>query len=258
MARGVAAILWLLVLQCASAQDEVAQRLRVPPGSHLTFPAEALDRHAERTWLRRIAEEGNAGLLGCKRYCDRIAGVFERLEAAVARLVPPPRPAWQLAIGTNPREEAWSLSGGRLYVSEAFIDAYELTDAELALVLGHEMGHVLLQHENETLTIAAAFVPRGVSASVDSMYAALDFDLGLSLKLEPAWRAEELAADDAGMVIGAAAGFEPDAMLAFFEKLARADDEGGSVVSDHPSSAERLRRARSLRDLGLQRGDAHD
>jgi predicted Zn-dependent protease len=154
---------------------------------------------------------------------------------------------WQLAIGTDPREDAWSLSGGRVYISEAFIEDNALGDAGIAFVLGHEMGHALLQHENEALTVAMALIPRGFSRSVENVYAELDFNLGLALKLQPELQAEEFEADRAGMLIGGAAGFDPDGLLSYLERLARESTGERPMLGTHPQAAERLVRARQFR-----------
>ena len=221
--------------------------LQSPAPSQLAFSATELDAHSEQTWRTRLSEEARAKSLGCRRYCERIARIFARLATAASRIADAPSIHWQLAIGTSAREGAWALSGGRVYVSEALIDKYELTDDELAFVLGHEMGHALLQHENEALTVAAAFVPRAVSQSVSSMYAELDFDLGLVLKLQPELQAEEFEADHAGMLLGGAAGFDPDGMLHFLEALALDSNSTSPLISTHPQAAERYQRAIAVR-----------
>jgi len=217
--------------------------LEAPSPDQLTFSADEVDAHANQTFGNRIAIEAKNGELGCTKYCARLSDVFSRLKSAAPSVIDAKPVRWRLVVGSNPRETAWALAGGRLYISESFIDEYTLSDAELAFVLAHEMSHVLLQHENEELTVAAAFVPRAVSQSVDSMYEALDFDLGLTLKLQPELYGQEFEADRAGMLLAGAAGFKPQEMLEFFRKLSARDDADSSVIRTHPAAKERWRRA---------------
>jgi predicted Zn-dependent protease len=79
------------------------------------------------------------------------------------------------------------------------------------------------------------------------MYEALNFDFGLTLKLQPELQAEEFEADRAGMLLAGAAGFDPDEMLGFFRKLTDQFDDTGSVINTHPAAKERWRRALAVR-----------
>jgi Zn-dependent protease with chaperone function len=236
---------WVLDVFCASCD---AQPVLDPPApSQLAFSAAELDAYAERTFGDRLAVERDNGRLGCHEHCSRLSDIFQRLARAAGSVADAEPLHWQLAVGSNPRETAWALAGGRVYISEPFIDDYSLGDDELAFVLAHEMGHVLLQHENEALTVAAAFVPRAVSGSVDSMYAALDFDVGLSLKLRPELQAEEFEADRAGLLLAGAAGFDPNEMLKFLRKLADRSGDDRGLLAAHPSASERWHRALAVR-----------
>jgi len=221
--------------------------LESPAPAQLAFAAAELDVYAEHTYRERIAVEENGGRMGCARHCERLTRIFAQLVRAAATVIDGPPLQWQLAVGSNPRETAWALAGGRLYISESFIDEFKLSDAELAFVLAHEMSHALLQHENEALTVAAALVPRAVSRTVDSMVGELDFDLGLSLKLGPEWLAEEFEADRAGLLLAGAAGFDPDQMLEFFRKLSGHDAQSTSLIRTHPAASERLQRALAVK-----------
>jgi predicted Zn-dependent protease len=240
----LAAALLAVILGRAPAAELVLQS---PEPARLAFSAHELDVYAQRTWRDRLAHEATAGYLGCRRHCERISAVFARLTRAASRVAGVPALRWQLAIGTNPKEAAWALAGGRMYVSEAFIDEYSMNDDELAFVIGHEMAHALLQHENEALTVAAAFVPRAVAQSVQNLYDAMGADLGLMLKLQPELQAEEFEADRAGMLLAGTAGFDPEGALQFLSALARKDDHAQAIVTTHPQSSERYARAYAVK-----------
>jgi predicted Zn-dependent protease len=236
-----------------AAVTQASPWLEGPPASELAFPQTEIDAIAAQHWRARLQRDADAGLLGCRRHCARIGAVFERVVRAADDLLPALDRRWQLGVSVNPREEAWALPGGHVYISEAFIDAFEMDDAQLAFVLAHELGHVLLDHENQALTIAHALLPHGVTRTVSDMYAHFDYDLGLALKLTPELQTEEFEADRAAMLIGAIAGYPPAALLGFLQQLAERDGRPASAADvlgagGHPAPAQRLERARVLLD----------
>jgi len=236
-------------LLCAACALRAAAEspLDTPLPSQLAFPQQEINAHALQIWTEKLRQESERGLLGCRRHCEQIERVFSKLRSAADTVAETREMQWQLADGTNPREDAWALAGGFVYISETFIDDFEMSDATLAFVLAHEMGHALLKHENQTLTVAGALLPRGVTRSVEDMYAQFDFDLGLVLKLQPEFQAEEFEADRAGMMIGCVAGYDGKEMLGFLERLAvQADSGANGVLKTHPDAVERLARARAV------------
>jgi predicted Zn-dependent protease len=251
--RAVAIAVFATILRQAPAADLV---LRAPEAGSLAFEAKELDDHAEATWQARLEQDAAAGHSGCRRACERTAAVFERLVAAAARVPAPPELRWRLAVSTNPSEGAWALAGGRVYISEALIEEYALDDDQLAFVLAHEMSHALLQHENEALSAAAAFVPRAVAQSPQNLYDEMNADLGLLLKLEPELQAEEFEADRDGMLLAGAAGYDPGGALRFLDALGRREPRAGAIIQSHPPADERVRRASTvLRSAQLLRDD---
>jgi len=239
-------IFFLLCAACA-LRAAAESPLDTPLPSQLAFPQQEINAHALQIWTEKLRQESERGLLGCRRHCEQIERVFSKLRSAADTVAETREMQWQLAVGTNPREDAWALAGGFVYISETFIDDFEMSDATLAFVLAHEMGHALLKHENQTLTVAAALLPRGVTRSVEDMYAQFDFDLGLVLKLQPEFQAEEFEADRAGMMIGCVAGYDGKEMLGFLERLAAQADSGANgVLKTHPDAVERLARARAV------------
>jgi len=240
---------FVFCLLCAACRLRVAAEspLDTPLPSQLAFPQEEINAHARQIWTEKLRQESERGLLGCKRRCEQIERIFSRLKIAADRVAETHEMQWQLAVGTNPREDAWALAGGFVYISETFIDDFEMSDAALAFVLAHEMGHALLKHENQALTVAGALLPRGMTRSVEDIYAQFDFDLGLVLKLQPEFQAEEFEADRAGMMIGCVAGYDGNEMLGFLERLAAQADSGtNGVLKTHPEAVERLARARAV------------
>ncbi len=243
-ARPIMLVLLASGLSLASAADLV---LPSPAAFQLAFSPPELEPHAADVWHERLVQEAAAGTLGCRRHCERISRVFSRLTRAASRASGALALPWQLTVSTNPREAAWALAGGRLFFSEAFLDEFGMTDDELAFVMGHEMAHALLQHENETLTVAAALASRGVDRSVQGLYDEMAVDLGLVLKLQPALQAEEYEADWVGMQLAGAAGYKPEGALRFLADLAHKEKHADTILRTHPQTTDRYQRAYAMR-----------
>src|SRR5262249_48194107 len=116
-------------------------------------------------------------------------------------------------------------------------------DDELGYLLAHEIAHLLAEHTREFATLARAFVGNGFKRDYADIGQQLAQDLSVTLRMQPASIQQELEADYIGFIVGAHAGFAPEAMLRLLQKL---DSDSQSLLGTHPSDAERLRRARAM------------
>lgn len=157
----------------------------------------------------------------------------------------------------SPVENAFAVPGGYIYVTRQLL-ALMNSEAELASVLGHEVGHVAARHTAKRNTraqigsIAAALagsltgsslVTRGVGAAGQL------YTLGFS-------RQQEYEADGFGVRYMAAAGYTPYAAANILEQLDNEVALGGTIsgkqtsqpsfLSTHPNGPDRVVRARQL------------
>ena len=138
---------------------------------------------------------------------------------------------------------ALACPGGFIYVFRGLLD-YMPTDAELAAVLGHEVGHVAKKHTVNAIekqmwtTLLLAVATRGqglglVQAAQAALFA------GYS-------RTDERGADKEGVNNTIKAGFNPYAMLVTVQKLDDLSKQGGGasygLFSSHPEPEERVKR----------------
>lgn len=139
------------------------------------------------------------------------------------------------------------------------IEKLQLTDGEIAAIMGHEMAHALREHGRERMAeqIAAqmgtqlgvgALVLTGVIdqkyAGVAAVGASAFTTLFLSL---PHGRTQESEADTIGVELMARAGYDPREALSLWKKMGA---QGGSkppeILSTHPTDTTRLSHINSL------------
>ena len=149
-----------------------------------------------------------------------------------------------------PELNAFALPGGFIFVTRRLLDFCSWDHAELAFVLGHEMGHVVKRHAIERLMANALFdglvarLPVG-GALIRPHIAAL-----LSTLLHQGYsRQQELEADEFGARAARAAGFDPTGARRVLIRLAEesaAQPLLTNYFASHPPLGERLRQLEPL------------
>ncbi len=152
---------------------------------------------------------------------------------------------------------AFALPGGFLYVERGLLDEAD-DEAELAGVIGHEIGHVCARHGHKLMVkgeIASALFQAAEMATVIftggvggiGTYYALQYGfygLGmlLNLRLLGVSRDFELQADQLGIDYAWNAGYDPTGFIRFFDKMATKEGyvNGMSWFYDHPPFYERM------------------
>ena len=120
----------------------------------------------------------------------------------------------------SPVVNAFALPGGYVYVTRGLV-ALADTEAELAGVLAHEIGHVAARHgaERQTNNVLANLGLLILGAATDSQTAVGLGQLGASAVINSYWRDDEYEADTLGVRYLSRAGFSPAAMSSFLTKL---------------------------------------
>jgi predicted Zn-dependent protease len=176
----------------------------------------------------------------------RVRRISERLipQTAVFR---PDAPAWPWDVNVQSTAElnAYCMPGGRIMVYSGLVEKLGLSDAELAAVIGHEMAHALREHTRERVSRAYAqgLVLAGVAALTGLGQAATELagrvsDVTFQL---PHSRAQEEEADVIGLELMARAGYDPDAAVSVWRKMAASETSAPpQFLSTHPSSGSRI------------------
>jgi predicted Zn-dependent protease len=165
-------------------------------------------------------------------------------------------PDWKFTFTVLDDESvnAFTTGGGYVYVHRGLL-AYLTTEAELAAVLGHEIGHVTARHpaRQQTRGVLAQVLATGAAIMTGSSAIANMANIGAEAWLQGYGRGAEMEADRLGLMYATKSGYRPEAMGQVFEvfrsqesfELQRAKDEGREpqiyhgVFSSHPSPDER-------------------
>ncbi|AUZ04602.2 MULTISPECIES: M48 family metallopeptidase [Vitreoscilla] len=154
---------------------------------------------------------------------------------------------WQVNVIESKDINAFAMPGGKIAVFTGLLNAVKPTDDELAAVLAHEIAHALREHSREKASKSAV---GGLVTSLITSYAGLS-NTGnevVSLASKYGWdlpnsRSAETEADLIGLEMMARAGYNPNAAITFWQKMAAANLQSGqsvSFLSTHPASADRI------------------
>jgi Peptidase family M48 len=187
---------------------------------------------------------------------DRIQRITKKLIAAAPAMRPDAVTwAWDFSYIRTPKENAYCLPGGKMLATNSLIEQLALTDDEIAAVMGHEMGHALLEHgreayqQRQVAQVAVGIL--GIIAAIAGAKHHTDPNIAFNastavgtigaefLALRPYDRQRELEADKYGAELEARAGFDPRGAITLQQKLA-APGPSVEFLSTHPASDTRV------------------
>ena len=133
---------------------------------------------------------------------------------------------------------AFATMGGYVYINKGLIAAAD-NEAELASVIGHEIGHIVGRHGVEQMRNRAISQGLLSAAGVDRNDA---IQIGVELAVSrPNSRADELEADNFGLINMTKANYAPAGILGFMQKLLQRGGSTPSFLSTHPATSDRIR-----------------
>ena len=157
---------------------------------------------------------------------------------------------WEVNLLGSTQINAFCMPGGKIAFYSGILTKLELTDDEVAMVMGHEIAHALREHARERMgksmatnglsrlggALIAGFL--GIDARVTDAVAQQGAQL-LSLKFS---REDESEADLVGMELAARAGYNPRAGVSLWQKMSAANKGAPPQwLSTHPSGNTRIK-----------------
>ncbi|HEY1070831.1 MAG TPA: M48 family metallopeptidase [Thermomonas sp.] len=162
---------------------------------------------------------------------------------------------WKVTVLQSDQVNAFCLPGGKMAVYTGLLPVARNADA-VAVVMGHEIAHALLRHGAQRMTRgkleqlgqmagAASGMDQGTLQTVMSAYG-----YGSAL---PYARSQETQADELGLMLAAAACFDPREAVPLWERMDR--NAGGNAppefASTHPSAGTRIQQLEALMPKAL-------
>lgn len=176
-----------------------------------------------------------------KRVGRRIVEEARKVDASL-----PPYGRWEFIVIEDKTANAFAMPGGKVAFNTGIFPLMH-SDDEVAVVMGHEVSHVICRHGNERVSqqmLAQGALIGASVASKDSKYqpyimAGLGAGAQYGVML-PFSRKHESEADILGIRIAARAGYDPQVAIPFWERMSAGGGATPEFLSTHPSGATRI------------------
>jgi predicted Zn-dependent protease len=218
----------------------------------LLLPASTVERSSAQQYDQLKRQAAQRGLL------NRDPVQVARLQRILRDLIPhatrfnaeAAKWHWEVNLIGTKTVNAFCMPGGKIAFFAGILETLKLTDDEVATIMGHEIGHALLEHgrarmseqmlKSVGISVAAAVFNLGqMSAELLGQAATLAVSL-------PYARKQETDSDLVGLELSARAGYDPRAAVQVWQKMSGlAKTTGGGqppqFLSTHPSHESRIR-----------------
>lgn len=191
-----------------------------------------------------VATDTNPQLIRLRAIAKRIIPFTSRWNPDAAKW------DWQVNLLKSDTVNAFCMPGGRIAFYNGILTKLNLTDDEVAMVMGHEIAHALREHAREQAgkNNVTSLLGR-VAGAAGAAYFGLDPRLGDAVGSGAAKvaslsfsRTDETEADLVGMDLAARAGFDPRAGIALWEKMGAVNkNQPISFLSTHPAGKDRIK-----------------
>jgi len=249
----LAATCALFAVACQTVQTTNPGAIGVTRKQQMLVSEEQVEQASAQAYQQQLSEAK------AKDALNKDSKLTARVRAVSQRLVPqtatfrPDAPKWNWEFNTLQTDElnAYCMPGGKIMVYSGLVDKLNLSDAEMAAVIGHEIGHALREHSRErisrqyaqqvALSGAAALTGAGEAlTSLAGTVANVTFQL-------PHSREQESEADRIGLELMARAGYDPNAAVSVWKKMMAQEQSGQpQFLSTHPSPSSRIQDLQAL------------
>lgn len=203
---------------------------------------------------KQIGREGfPATIAEYGQYDDaQLAAYVDNIGQRLAKVSELPDLEWHFTVLDDPVVNAFAMPGGYIYITRGIL-ANLNSEAQLAGVLGHEIGHVTARHSAKQITQQQiAGLGLGLASAFSSSFRRYSgaAEQALGLMMLKYGRDDETQADALGIRYATAAGWDPREIPGTYETLGRIADKGGGrlpfYLSTHPDPGDRAQRTTQL------------
>jgi predicted Zn-dependent protease len=210
-------------------------------------PAEQIEQAAAQQYLQLAQEAKQKNALASPNDPQQ-----QRLRAIASRIIPytydwNPRARnwkWQVILLGDQTLNAFCMPGGKIAFYYGILQQLQLSDDEVAMIMGHEMAHALREHARERM--GKQYATRGAIELGAALFGIGQLgrsvaDMGGQLLTLKFSRGDEAEADLVGMELAARAGYNPQAGVTLWQKMQTASKGAPpEFLSTHPASTTRI------------------
>jgi predicted Zn-dependent protease len=244
LAGGATAAVPALAQQGTGLAEDVGRQSRFTK----LVPAEQVEAAAAQQYQQMMREAAaQRGLAGNDN------PQLQRLQAIAQRIVPFARPwnaraekwRWEVNLLNSAQVNAFCMPGGKIAFYFGILQKLQLSDDEVATIMGHEVAHALREHARERMgKTAATRIGAGLLSSLLGLGSAGDtlLNMGGQLLTLKFSREDETEADLVGLDLSARAGYDPGAGVTLWQKMMAANKGAPpQFLSTHPAGETRIR-----------------
>ena len=209
--------------------------------------ADAVERSSQQQYAQMLQQAASKNALAPPDNAQ-----LKRLRGIAQRLIPFAIPwnerarqwQWEVNLIGSSQINAFCMPGGKIAFYSGILKQLQLTDDEVAMVMGHEIAHALREHARERMGKNAA---TGLGASLIGQIFGLGqigqtvTNYGAQLLTLEFSRSDESEADLVGMELAARAGFDPRSGITLWQKMGKASQGAPPQwLSTHPAGSTRI------------------
>jgi len=251
MVRRITSIFLIAAFAIACSKNAITGRKQFKLVSEATLQAMASEQYQQFLASNRVLSSSN------NRDAEMVKRVGQRVTRAITNYYQSQGLGselegykWEYNLVDDKAANAWAMPGGKIVVYSGLLPITQ-NEAALAVVIGHEITHAVMQHGNERMSQGLAQQLGGVALSVAlANQPAQTQDLFLTVYgvgsqvgfLLPYARKHELEADRYGLWWTAMAGYNPQEAINLWQRMERAASGARppQFLSTHPSEGTRI------------------
>jgi predicted Zn-dependent protease len=247
------------IISCSTNQITGRSQLTLVPQSELNAMA--------KQQYQQFLSENRVVSPSADRDAEMVRRVGNRVASAITRYFKQKGQnlegyQWQFNLIADNSANAWAMPGGKVVIYTGLLPITQ-NEAALAVVMGHEVAHAVLEHGNErmsqglvqqlggvALSVAMANKPAATQSLFQQAYG-VGSNVGVLL---PFGRKQELEADRYGLIFAAMAGYNPRESIGLWQRMEKASNgqKPPEFLSTHPSEGRRIEQLQKYMPEALQ------
>ncbi|HKK19717.1 MAG TPA: M48 family metallopeptidase [Opitutales bacterium] len=195
----------------------------------------------------------------------KLNAMVQRVGDRIAYVAGPdlPNANWEFVVFDDDQINAFAMPGGKVAVYSGLFKVVQ-SEADLAIVMGHEIAHVVAGHSAERVSQqmlaagGALALQIGVNqselSSSEKQLLMAAYGAGATVGvILPYSRLHESEADEIGLIYAAKAGYDPRAAIPFWQRMeAQKSGSPPEFLSTHPSDSTRMRKLNAIMPRAVQ------